>query len=107
MEYIGLNGKECENPRYYCKSHEIYLSEDDVSIKRCFCKDTPDMNGAVKCNWLISIEDREKEALQRNSVSNEFRQREYAKKRLQNSGIRQKTTYQKTVERLIREQKKT
>lgn len=61
MEYIGLNNKECENPKYYCKSHMVYLSESDVAKKKCLCKPTMDMISTQQCRWLIPISEYEEE----------------------------------------------
>jgi len=59
--YIGLDNKECKTPKYYCKSHNIYLSEEDVNKKKCLCKLTPDMISERKCNWLMTIQEYEYE----------------------------------------------
>nr|DAQ28188.1 MAG TPA: hypothetical protein [Caudoviricetes sp.] len=50
--YLGLNNKICKNPRYWCRLHEIYLSEDDVILKHCKCKQTFDMLGSYRCGNL-------------------------------------------------------
>ena len=56
-EYMGLNNTICSNPKYYCKAHMIYLSDDDVSMKKCLCKPTIDLISTRHCNWLIPIEE--------------------------------------------------
>ena len=38
---MGLNNKPCDNPKYWCRLHQVWLSEEDVKIKKCKCK--PDM----------------------------------------------------------------
>ena len=38
---MGLNNKPCKNPKYWCRLHQVWLSEEDVKIKKCKCK--PDM----------------------------------------------------------------
>lgn len=55
--WMGLNGVICENPVYWCRLHEVWLSEEDVQQKKCLAKMTPDMLGTRKCNC---IERREK-----------------------------------------------
>lgn len=61
MDYIGLDGKKCENPVFFCKSHQVYLSEKDANEKKCFHKPTFDMISTVKCKWLLTIEEQETE----------------------------------------------
>ena len=39
---MGLGNKKCLQKDYYCGSHRVYLSEEDVKIKKCLCK--PDVN---------------------------------------------------------------
>lgn len=50
--FIGLHGKHCENPAYWCRLHEIYLSPDDVKKKRCRSRPTFDMIGTIVCGNL-------------------------------------------------------
>lgn len=59
--YIGLNNTVCENPVYFCKSHLVYLSAEDVEKKRCMNKPTFDMISTRPCNWLVTIDEYEKE----------------------------------------------
>lgn len=54
-KYIGLDNKVCENPKYYCKIHLVYLSAEDVKRKKCMCKPTFDMIGTTTCKSLIPI----------------------------------------------------
>lgn len=56
-EKMGLNNKICENPAYWCKSHRIWLSEDDVKLKNCKEKPTMDMIGKNRCNSLVPVEE--------------------------------------------------
>lgn len=53
--YIGLNNQICKRPKYWCRLHEIYLSEEDAKKKSCKCKLTYDMLGTYKCNDLEDI----------------------------------------------------
>ncbi|MEE1256277.1 MAG: hypothetical protein UHN47_07165 [Lachnospiraceae bacterium] len=59
--YIGLNNQPCINPVYYCTSHQIYLSDEDVKKKKCLCKPSFDMISTSKCNSLLTIEAYEKQ----------------------------------------------
>lgn len=61
--YMGLDNKVCECPAYWCRLHEIWLSEEDVLKKKCFCKPTFDMLGVRKCG---NIERREVSNAQNN-----------------------------------------
>lgn len=38
---MGLNNKLCNDPKYWCRLHRVWLSEADV--KRKHCKEKPDM----------------------------------------------------------------
>ena len=50
--WMGLDGLVCENPVYWCRLHEVWLSEEDVARKRCNARLTADMLGYRKCNCL-------------------------------------------------------
>lgn len=58
-KYLGLNNKPCCNPVYYCTSHQIYLSEEDIIFKKCLCKPSFDMISVNRCKSLLSINDYE------------------------------------------------
>lgn len=53
--FIGLNGKKCKNPRYWCRNHQVYLSENDVIKKHCKCKYTFDMISTEVCGNLEEL----------------------------------------------------
>ena len=53
--FIGLNGKICRHPKYWCRLHEIYLSEQDIIKKHCKCKPTFDLIGTEPCGKLEEI----------------------------------------------------
>ena len=38
---MGLDNKICKDPKYWCRLHQVWLSEDDV--KRKHCKEKPDL----------------------------------------------------------------
>jgi hypothetical protein len=50
--FMGLDNKICRNPMYWCKLHQVWLSEDDVERKHCKCKLTFDMIGTYRCGCL-------------------------------------------------------
>ena len=53
--FMGLN-KICQNPVYWCRLHQVWLSEEDVKWKRCKCRQTFDMIGTYWCSCLESKE---------------------------------------------------
>lgn len=50
--WMGLDGKICEKPIYWCRMHEVWLSEDDVTRKNCFARLSADMLIQRRCNCL-------------------------------------------------------
>lgn len=50
--YMGLNNKICENPVYWCRMHQVWLSEDDVKRRNCMKRQTFDMMGTYQCSCL-------------------------------------------------------
>ena len=50
--YMGLDNKICKNPTYWCRLHQVWLSEEDVKRKRCKNKSTFDMIGVRRCGCL-------------------------------------------------------
>lgn len=50
--FMGLNNKICKNPTYWCRLHQVWLSEEDVGRKRCKNKPAFDMIGVHKCGNL-------------------------------------------------------
>ena len=55
--YIGLNNKPCADPKYYCRSHQVFLSDDDIVTKKCMCKPTFDMLTTHPCKWLMTMDE--------------------------------------------------
>lgn len=53
---MGLNNRICKNPKYWCRLHQVWLSEKDVIHKQCKNKPTFDMIGSVHCACLIRKE---------------------------------------------------
>lgn len=50
--YMGLNNKICKNPTYWCRLHQVWLSEEDVIQKHCKNKVTFDMMRTYRCRCL-------------------------------------------------------
>lgn len=50
--YMGLNNKICKIPAYWCRMHEVWLSEEDVKRKSCKAKLSYDMLDRKICNCL-------------------------------------------------------
>lgn len=50
--FMGLNNKICKNPTYWCRLHQVWLSEEDVKRKQCKNKQTFDMIGVHRCGNL-------------------------------------------------------
>ncbi len=50
--YMGLGNKICKNPTYWCRLHQVWLSEEDVKRKKCKNKPTFDMIGVHRCGCL-------------------------------------------------------
>ena len=53
---MGLNNKPCDNPKYWCRLHQVWLSEKDVEQKHCKSKQTIDMIGTRPCTNLVRKE---------------------------------------------------
>lgn len=49
---MGLNNRVCQNPKYYCRLHRVWLSDGDVKKKRCKEKPDFDMIGVHLCKNL-------------------------------------------------------
>ena len=50
---MGLNNKPCNNPKYWCRLHQVWLSESDVKRKHCKERPTMDMIGTRLCTNLV------------------------------------------------------
>lgn len=50
--YMGLDNKVCTEPKYWCRLHQVWLSEKDIKKKHCLCKMTADMMSTYRCNCL-------------------------------------------------------
>ena len=49
---MGLNNQVCLKPEYWCRLHQVWLSEEDVKNKKCFAKPTFDLLGVKKCTCI-------------------------------------------------------
>lgn len=54
---MGLNNKICVNPMYWCRRHEVFLSELDAERRHCRNKLTYDMRGYERCSCLQNLEE--------------------------------------------------
>ena len=50
---MGLNNKPCKCPKYWCRVHQVWLSESDVKRKKCKERPTMDMIGTRLCTTLV------------------------------------------------------
>ena len=50
--WMGIDGQICKQPVYWCRLHEVWLSETDVEKKKCLNRLTFDMLSVRKCNCL-------------------------------------------------------
>ena len=50
---MGLNNKTCKCPKYWCRLHQVWLSESDVKRKKCKERPTMDMIGTRLCTNLV------------------------------------------------------
>ena len=55
---MGLDNEPCLFPQYWCKLHEVWLSDDDVARKRCKNKMSFDCIDTHQCNNLIENDTR-------------------------------------------------
>ena len=49
---MGLSNNNCKCPKYWCRLHQVWLSESDVKRKHCKEKPTMDMIGTRCCGNL-------------------------------------------------------
>lgn len=49
---MGLDNKICDNPKYWCRLHQVWLSEEDADRKHCKCKPTLDLISTRRCSNL-------------------------------------------------------
>ncbi len=53
--WMGLDNNICISPKYWCRLHEVYLSDDDVKRKKCKEKKTFDMISTYTCGCLEKV----------------------------------------------------
>lgn len=49
---MGLDNEICEKPKYWCRLHQVWLSEEDADRKHCKCKPTLDLISTRRCSNL-------------------------------------------------------
>ena len=54
--WMGIDNKICKNPKYWCRLHQVWLSEADVIKKQCFCRPTYDLRDVRRCTCLETKE---------------------------------------------------
>lgn len=47
--FMGIDNKICKNPAYWCRLHQVWLSDNDVEKKQCKCRQTFDMFSTYRC----------------------------------------------------------
>ena len=50
--WMGLDGKICIAPKYWCRLHEVWLSEADVAKKQCLARPYYDMRSTYRCTSI-------------------------------------------------------
>ena len=50
--YMGIENKICKNPKYWCRLHQVWLSEEDAINRKCFCRPTYNLMFERKCNCI-------------------------------------------------------
>lgn len=50
--FMGLDNKICKNPTYWCRLHQVWLSEADVKRRKYRKKPDFDMRGVHRCGNL-------------------------------------------------------
>lgn len=54
--YMGIENRICKNPKYWCRLHQVWLSEEDAISRKCFCRPTYDLISVRKCNCIETKE---------------------------------------------------
>lgn len=47
--FMGLDNQICRKPEYWCRLHQVWLSERDLQRKKCREKQDFDMLGTHRC----------------------------------------------------------
>lgn len=50
--YMGLDNKICKDPVYWCRLHEVWLSNEDIEKKKCKKRLSYDMMSYNRCTCL-------------------------------------------------------
>lgn len=50
--FMGLNNRICRKPIYWCRTHRVWLSDEDVGRKSCMAKPDYNMIGTHRCGCL-------------------------------------------------------
>lgn len=49
---MGLNNKICTDKKYFCAKHEVWLSTEDVTSRKCLNRLSADMRNIYKCTSI-------------------------------------------------------
>ena len=50
--YMGLDNKICTSSKYWCRLHQVWLSEADTMKHQCFCKPTYGLRSMRQCSCI-------------------------------------------------------
>lgn len=50
--WMGFDSKVCKDPKYWCRLHQVWLSEADAVKHQCFCKPSYDLRDVKRCQCL-------------------------------------------------------
>ena len=100
IKYLGLFDKECSDPKFYCRCHNLFLSESDVEFKKCYHKPTKDMISEMVCPYIQTFEEYKKEQENRTDTHRHYE----AKKKKASFSVSQ-PAYKSVVKRMLKEQR--
>lgn len=49
---MGIENRICKNLKYWCRLHQVWLSEEDAVNRKCFCRPTYNLMFERKCNCI-------------------------------------------------------
>lgn len=60
---MGLNNTICVQKDYFCKRHKVFMSKEDVAMKKCLKKATFDMMSTYQCPYIVKVTEENKDGL--------------------------------------------
>lgn len=103
--YLGLCDQLCDKPVYFCNSHKVFLSEDDVARKGCLCKLCGTEVFGAKCSELMTIDEYEDMRDAAYEVNHRSKKAAKASMVYKNTYPYPKNNYSGLVKKLLEEQK--